>query len=107
MAEWLPSHSEVPLRGKCGGIEMYKVYILKSQVKERYYIGQTENLDKRLKEHNSGKTMSTKGYSPWKVVYMEEFETRSEAVKREMEIKSYKSGIKFKNLLNTERWQSG
>jgi putative endonuclease len=86
---------------------MYKVYILKSQVKERYYIGQTANLDKRLKEHNSGKTRSTKSYSPWKVVYVEELETRSEAVKRELEIKSYKSGIKFKNLLNTERWQSG
>ena len=99
MAEWLPSQSEVPLCGECGGHKLYKVYIIKSIVKERYYIGQTNDLEKRLKEHNSGKTRSTKAYSPWEIVYCEEYESRSEAVKRELEIKSYKSGIKFKELL--------
>lgn len=107
MAEWLPSQSEVPLCGKCGGHNMYKVYILKSLIKNRYYIGHTGDLEKRLKEHNSGKTKSTKAYAPWIVVFTEEFSTKSEAFKRELEIKSYKSGLKFKKLINLERWQSG
>ena len=86
---------------------MYRVYILKSLKVSRYYIGHTNNLVKRLNEHNSGKTKSTKGYIPWKIVYTEEFETKSEAFRREREIKGYKSGIKFKQLLRPERWQSG
>ncbi|RJP61292.1 MAG: GIY-YIG nuclease family protein, partial [Ignavibacteriales bacterium] len=80
---------------------------LKSENKERYYIGHSANVEKRLSEHNSGKTKSTKAYVPWKIIYTEEYQTKSEAYKREIEIKSYKSGIKFKNLISTERWQSG
>ena len=86
---------------------MFIVCILKSDSSERFYIGHTSNLERRLKEHNSGKTSSTKGYFPWKVVYTEDYETKLEAYNREMEIKSYKSGYKFKELQNTERWQSG
>ncbi len=86
---------------------MYKVYILKTDSKERYYIGHSEDVEKRLSEHNSAKTKSTKAYVPWKIIYTEEYQTKSEVYKREIEIKSYKSGIKFKNLISTERWQSG
>ncbi len=68
----------------------YTVYALKSDVDARIYVGFTTNVDKRLKEHNSGKTKSTKGYRPWKVIYTESCETRIEA--RELE-KYYKSGI--------------
>lgn len=107
MAEWLPSLSEVPLCGKCGGLEMFFVYILKSIEHNRFYTGHTSDLDKRLREHNSGKTKSTKAFVPWKIVYTESFNTKSEAFRREMEIKSYKSGIKFHELINSERWQSG
>ena len=86
---------------------MYTVYILKSISKERYYIGYTENLERRLKDHNSGRTKSTKAYVPWQVVYKEEHNSKSEAYIREQEIKSFKSGIKFDKLINPERWQSG
>ncbi len=86
---------------------MYFIYILKSLASDRYYIGHTSELDKRLKEHNRGKTRSTKCYVPWRVVYTEEYNTKSEAFRRELEIKSYKSGLKFKELQNSERWQSG
>ena len=85
---------------------MHFVYILKSLVTERYYIGHTADLDKRLEEHNRGKTKSTKGYIPWKIVYTEKFETKSEAFKREQEIKSFKSGLKFKELQKLESWQT-
>ena len=100
MAEWLSSQSEIPLCGKCGGFMLYTVYILKSMVRDRFYIGHTADLDKRLKEHNAGRTKSTKAYVPWKVIYTENYETKSQAVRREFEIKSYKSGIKFYSLVS-------
>ena len=78
---------------------MYTIYIIKSLIKNRYYISHTADLNKRLKEHNSGKTKSTKAYTPWEIVYTENYGTKSQAVKREFEIKSYKSGIKFHSLI--------
>jgi len=79
---------------------MYFVYIIKSLIVSRYYIGSTENLDRRLSDHNSGKVKSTKAYKPWKLVYTESFDTKSDAIKRERQIKSYKSGSAFKRLLS-------
>jgi putative endonuclease len=64
------------------------VYILKSEVLNRHYYGHSENIQKRLNEHNKGKVRSTKPYRPWKVIYSEEFMTKSEAYKREMFFKS-------------------
>ena len=81
---------------------MFIVYILKSQIKERYYIGCTSNLKRRILEHNSGKTRSTKAYMPWQLVYEEYFSSEQQAFIREKEIKSYKSGIKFKKLITEE-----
>ena len=67
----------------------YFVYILESEIAGRLYKGQTRDINKRILEHNSGKTKSTKGYKPWKLVYFEKFETRDEAVLRE---KFFKTG---------------
>ncbi|MBS1613576.1 MAG: GIY-YIG nuclease family protein [Bacteroidetes bacterium] len=65
----------------------YTVYILYSELKDRYYVGQTENLEKRIAEHNLRKNL---GANDWKLVYMEEYDTRSMAMFRESEIKSKK-----------------
>ncbi len=78
---------------------MFTVYILQSLKNSRYYIGHTENIILRLKRHNNSLVRSTKSYVPWKIIYTEEYNTKSEAYRRELEIKSYKSGIKFKKLL--------
>ena len=80
----------------------YKVYILKSQVKERYYIGHTKDLEVRLADHNRGKVKSTKAYMPWFVIYTEDHKSKSEAFKREMQIKKYKSGEAFKKLIKQQ-----
>ena len=61
----------------------YFVYFLKSTAKNRFYIGYTIDLVKRLKEHNSGRTKSTKPYIPWEVFYSEKFSSRTDACKRE------------------------
>ncbi len=78
---------------------MYFVYILQSIQNKRHYTGHTDDLEDRLRRHNNGLVKSTKPHCPWKVIYTENFATKSEAYKRELEIKSYKSGIKFKKLL--------
>ena len=85
---------------------MYYVYIIKSKFKERYYTGSSNNHLVRLKSHNSGKVKSTKAYRPWKIIYLETFEHKSEALKREKQVKSYKSGNAFKKLI-ASYWRDG
>ena len=75
------------------------VYILKSTKKEWYYIGHTSNISKRINEHNLGKSRSTRPYQPFELIYEEEFKTKGEAFKRELQIKSYKHGTAFKMLI--------
>ena len=64
------------------------VYVIRSEVDGRFYVGMTGDLERRLKEHNSGKTRSTKGYRPWKLIFTEEYETSIEARAREKYLKS-------------------
>jgi putative endonuclease len=56
----------------------------------RIYVGQTKEIENRIKEHNSGLTRSTKAYKPWKLFFQEKCQDRQEARKRE---KYWKSGI--------------
>jgi len=67
---------------------MYFVYAIVSEVDQRIYVGFTTDVEKRLKEHNSGKTTSTKGYKPWNILVVEEVTSREEARKREKYLKS-------------------
>ena len=70
---------------------MYFMYILYSLSRDRYYIGATQDTALRLTQHNSGRTKSTSSGKPWVLVHTESFDTRSEALKRETEIKNKKS----------------
>ena len=65
----------------------YIVYILYSQKRSRYYVGQTDNIKKRLERHNNGLVPSTKGGSPWQLIKTFEVANRSEALKLEKRIK--------------------
>ena len=70
---------------------MYTVYALYSESYQKIYIGYTSNMEQRLRSHNE---LSQKGYTlrfrPWKLVYSEVFETKSEAMQREKSLKSAK-----------------
>lgn len=66
------------------------MYILKS-LSNRYYIGSTNNLVRRVKEHIKGKTRTTKILKTRELVYLEEFDTIEEARAREKKLKTYKS----------------
>ncbi|MFT4600587.1 MAG: putative endonuclease [Arenicella sp.] len=76
------------------------VYILRSTKNGRYYIGQTQDISKRVLLHNKGKVKSTKPYSPWELIFSEEFGTRGEAILRESQIKSWKSRKRIEALIN-------
>jgi putative endonuclease len=78
---------------------MYYTYILKSLIVEKYYIGYTSNLEERLKYHNDGASKYTRSYKPYIIIHSESFENKTQAMKRENEIKSYKGGNAFKKLI--------
>ena len=78
----------------------YIVYILKSLDFGKYYIGHTKNIENRLTEHNSGNVKSTKAYIPWEIIYKEIYKSKSDAYRRELQIKSYKGGNAFHKLIN-------
>jgi len=77
----------------------YYVYILRSKKDGRHYIGSTSDVERRLAWHNAGKQRSTKSRTPFVIVHTEVFDNKTEALKREKQIKSYKGGNAFKALL--------
>lgn len=68
---------------------MYFVYVIRN-AEGLLYKGQTDNVEKRLLEHNSedGERRYTKRRGPWRIVYQETYETRSKARAREKFLKS-------------------
>ena len=81
---------------------MYFVYILKSLKNQRYYTGSTGDLEKRLKEHNSGKIKSTKNIRPLEIVYFEKLTTNIAARRCEKQIKRQKSRKHIESLIKLE-----
>jgi len=77
----------------------YYVYILKSETCEKTYVGMTNNLERRIKEHNSGKSKYTSKFIPWKVIYKEEMGNRKEAREKEKYYKSAAGRRKMKQII--------
>ncbi len=69
----------------------FHVYILYSKSIDQYYIGHTAEIHDRLFRHNNPGRKSTKKANDWKLFYKEEFSCRSDAIKRELEIKRKKA----------------
>lgn len=80
---------------------MVFVYVIQSLLNKAYYIGISKDVEKRLLEHNKGKTRSTKERKPFKLIHKEKFNNYKEARLREIELKSFKGGNSFKELLKT------
>ena len=68
---------------------MYYVYVLQSRRDGNFYIGQTNNLEKRIKEHFNGEVLSTKTRRPFKVVGYKTYETRSDSMWVEHSLKKH------------------
>jgi len=67
---------------------MYYVYAIKSLNKNYIYVGLTNNPERRIKQHNSGKEITTRPYSPFMNLIIENYPNRIEARKREKYLKS-------------------
>jgi len=71
---------------------MFVVYILYSSSLQKYYTGQTNDIEDRLSRHNSGQGKYSKIGIPWELIWTKEVATRSEAMKLENQVK--KQGAK-------------
>jgi len=67
---------------------MVIVYALSNEINSEVYIGITKDIERRLKEHNSGKFRYTRAYKPWEVFYTEVYKDYSAARKREVYFKT-------------------
>ena len=74
---------------------MYYVYILLSIKDNRRYFGFTNNIERRLFEHNNGLVKSTRNRRPLRIIHTETFTTKEEAMKREKELKKKKGKDSF------------
>ena len=68
---------------------MFYVYILKSKKDEKIYIGYTNDLKRRVEEHNSGKNTSTKFRRPFELIYYEAYKSEADAKHREDMLKLF------------------
>ncbi|PIR97928.1 MAG: hypothetical protein COT89_01595 [Candidatus Colwellbacteria bacterium CG10_big_fil_rev_8_21_14_0_10_42_22] len=66
---------------------MFYVYILRSKKSNKLYIGSTNNLKRRIEEHNSGKSSYTKKYMPYELIYFEAYRVEADARHREHNLK--------------------
>jgi|AACY02.16.fsa_nt_gi Predicted endonuclease containing a URI domain len=71
----------------CDNVTMYYVYLLKSEKNGRMYTGYTSDLKQRMTDHNSGKSSYTRSNRPYRLVYYEAFASKSDAQKRERNLK--------------------
>ena len=81
---------------------MFSVYILFSTKLNRYYVGYTNNMQRRISEHNRKKGKYTDAGIPWVVVYSEQFQTRRAAMGREAFIKSKKPVDFIESLIKSQ-----
>ena len=79
---------------------MYFVYILYSNKIDKYYIGSTDDIPGRIRRHNQGNKAFTSTGKPWVLVYKEEFGSKTEALKREIQLKKWKSRERIGSLIN-------
>ncbi|MCC9062031.1 GIY-YIG nuclease family protein [Flavobacterium piscisymbiosum] len=81
---------------------MFYTYILFSTSLNKYYIGSCQNIEQRLQDHLNSRSKFTKIAKDWELKYFETFLTRSEARKRELQIKKMKSRKYIETLIQTK-----
>ena len=86
--------------------KIYSVYIIYSISQDIYYKGCTSNLTLRLFEHNHNKSRYTANKGPWKLVFVQTFESKTLALKREISIKKF-SHAQLTDLLASDRNEVG
>ncbi len=83
------------------------VYCLYSDLHDRLYIGQTNNIEKRFKQHSDGRVLSTKKFLPYRIIYFEEVPDRASAFRREKELKVSSRRKFLRKLINPIKIEPG
>ena len=84
-------------------MEGFYIYAIVSEADGRIYVGMARNPEQRLKEHNHGKTKSTKGFVPWRLFYTEFCGDAGIAREREKYFKSSAGKRRLRAILNSRR----
>ncbi|WP_299555725.1 GIY-YIG nuclease family protein [Seonamhaeicola sp.] len=80
-------------------MEKFYIYILFSEELDKYYVGSTNNISGRIERHLLSKKGFTSKAKDWELKYFEVFETRSDALSRERQIKKWKSRRMIEKLI--------
>ena len=72
---------------------MHYVYLIRSKSDSSWYVGETSDLRRRLKEHNGGKNIVTRPKAPWELLYYEAFPTKRAALSSERKLKHHGKGL--------------
>lgn len=80
-------------------MKFYYVYILQSKSKEFLYVGCTQDLKRRLKEHNNKEELSTKHYAPLELIHYEAYKSKKDAYRREAYFKTTKGKTTLRTML--------
>jgi len=81
---------------------MFYTYIIYSKTLNKYYVGSCQDINKRIDDHLNSRSKFTKSAKDWEIKYFETFLTRSEACKRELQIKKMKSRKYIEDLIKTK-----
>ena len=81
-------------------MEGYFVYAIKSIQRNYIYVGMTNNLERRIIDHNNGRNRSTKAYIPFELIFSEVVQNRNEARKREKYLKTGSGRNFIKSLMH-------
>jgi putative endonuclease len=82
------------------------IYILQSESSGKFYVGSTNDLQRRLSEHERAHSLATRGRGPWKLIHEEALPTLLLARQREREIKNWKSAKKIVKLIISHSTQT-
>ena len=83
---------------------IFYTYIIKSEADGSFFYGQTNNLLRRLNQHNKGLEEATRSDRPWVLVAYKEFDTRSGSMSFERRLKSLKSKAEVLNFVKEHRF---
>ena len=80
------------------------IYIIKSTSRpEKIYIGTTNDIKRRISDHNQGNTRSTRYFTPWILIYHEKYATKKEALSRERQLKKWKNRKRIDSLVEKSK----
>jgi len=81
---------------------MFYTYILQSEIDKSFYVGHSSDIKKRLEYHNQGLSKYTSKKIPWKLVYFENFKTKSDANQRELFLKRQRNHSFYERLISSD-----